>query len=220
MKSILRLASMLVVGALALVHTNYASAATIYACRLNSLGTIRIVAATTPCTIYETKISWNTDGPPGPQGPPGQQGPQGQPGAQGPQGPQGPQGQQGAPGVTLGIDAALFAEVIIDPDSTANDNCTIPFARGVTYPWGPGTPAGAGCNLDFNLPSGQPQSWGTAYECFTTVRYSPTWGVSCQAIGGFNQNDPNHGPEVLLQCTNSDGSALTSRADIQLLCVE
>ncbi len=71
MKSILGLASMFVVGALALVHPNYASAATIYACRLNSLGTIRIVSANTPCSIYETKISWNSDGPPGPQGPQG-----------------------------------------------------------------------------------------------------------------------------------------------------
>lgn len=217
MKSILGLASMFVVGALALVHPNYASAATIYACRLNSLGTIRIVSATTPCSVFETKISWNSDGPPGPQG---QQGPQGQPGQQGPQGPQGPTGAQGAPGVTLGIDAALFAEVVINPEQGATDNCEVPFARGVTYPWAPGTPTGAGCSIDFHLPQGQPQSWGTAYACFTTVRYSPAWGVSCQAIGGYNQNDPNLGPEVLLQCANSDGSALTSRADIQLLCVQ
>jgi hypothetical protein len=216
MKRILGLASMFVVGALALVHPNYASAATIYACRLNSLGTIRIVSATTACSVYETKISWNSDGPPGPQGP---QGPQGQPGAQGPQGPQGPQGQQGAPGVTLGINAALFAEVIINPEQGATDNCTIPFARGAEFPWGPGTAAGAGCQLDFTLPQGQPQSWGTAYECFTSVRYSPVWGVSCQAIGGFSSTPPGS-PEVLLQCANSDGSPLTSRADIQLLCVE
>ena len=212
MKSILGLASMFVVGALALVQPNYASAATIYACRLNSLGTIRIVSATTACSVYETRISWNSEGPQGPQG---QQGQQGQ---QGPQGPQGPTGPQGLPGVTAGIDAALFAEVILNPDD-ATENCTVPFARGATFPWAPGTPTGAGCSIDFNLPQGQPQSWGTAYECFTSVRNSPVWGVSCQVTGGFNPIAP-HGPEVLLQCANSDGSALTSRADIQLLCVE
>src|SRR5437660_2049873 len=138
MKSTFALASMFVVGALALVHPNYASAATIYACRLNSLGTIRIVSATTSCSVYETKISWNSDGPPGPQGP---QGPQGQQGPQGPQGPQGSTGPQGVPGVTAGIDAALSAEVIRNPTDTS-ENCTIPFALGATFPWGPGTPNG------------------------------------------------------------------------------
>ena len=161
---------------------------------------------------YETKISWNSDGP---QGPPG---PQGQPGPQGPQGPQGPTGADGLAGVTKGIDAALFAEVILNPDQAATDNCSIPFARGVTYPWGPGTPTGAGCNLDFTLPQDQPQSWGTAYSCFTSVR-GGGWGVSCQVVGDFNPDLP-HGPRVLLQCAHSDGSPLTTRTDIQLLCVE
>ena len=62
------------------------NAATIYACRFNTLGTIRIVSATTICTHYETKIFWEVQGPPGPQGAQGPQGPQGLQGAQGPQG--------------------------------------------------------------------------------------------------------------------------------------
>src|SRR5215475_14106221 len=98
MNSLLRSASLLVIGAFALVHSNYASAATIYACKLNSLGTLRIVSASTVCTALETKISWNTDGPAGPQGPqgqPGLPGPPGQPGQPGPPGPAGPPGPPG-----------------------------------------------------------------------------------------------------------------------------
>lgn len=74
------------------------NAATIYACRFNTIGTIRIVSATTICSQYETKIFWEVQGPPGPQGTQGTQGPQGQQGVQGPQGPAGPQGPQGPPG--------------------------------------------------------------------------------------------------------------------------
>ena len=42
-----------------LVAPTTASADTYYACKLNVLGTIRIVSATTSCSQYETKISWN-----------------------------------------------------------------------------------------------------------------------------------------------------------------
>ncbi len=105
MKSILRSASLLVIGAVVFVHPNDASAATIYACKLNSLGTLRIVSATTACTPFETKISWNTDGPAGPQGPTGpqgQSGPAGAPGLPGQPGPQGPAGPPGPPGPVAG----------------------------------------------------------------------------------------------------------------------
>src|SRR5215475_12385763 len=102
MNSLLRSASLLVIGAFALVHSNYASATTIYACKLNSLGTLRIVSASTVCTPLETKISWNSDGPTGPQGPQGLPGSPGAPGAPGQTGPQGPPGPQGPAGPAAG----------------------------------------------------------------------------------------------------------------------
>ena len=91
MKTLLRSASLLIIGASVFMHPDSASATTIYACKLNSLGTVRIVSATTACTVYETKISWNTDGPPGPQGPAGP------PGLSGAQGPKGPKDRKGRP---------------------------------------------------------------------------------------------------------------------------
>ena len=35
---------------------------TYYACKLNGLGTVRLVGAATNCSPYETKISWNSTG--------------------------------------------------------------------------------------------------------------------------------------------------------------
>ncbi len=102
MKSLLRSAFLLIIGASVFVHPDYARAATIYACKLNSLGTLRIVSATTACSAFETKISWNTDGPPGPQGPTGSPGMSGPQGPQGPLGSQGPAGPPGPPGLSAG----------------------------------------------------------------------------------------------------------------------
>jgi len=51
-----------------------ASADTLYACKLNGIGAIRIVNSTTICTQIETRISWSSTGPQGvagPQGPAG-----------------------------------------------------------------------------------------------------------------------------------------------------
>jgi hypothetical protein len=50
---------------------------TIYGC-VGRSGSLRIVAAGTPCTKGETPLAWNQTGPPGPEGPkgePGQRGP-------------------------------------------------------------------------------------------------------------------------------------------------
>jgi len=77
-----------------------ASAETLYACKLNGIGTVRMVGATTICSQYETKISWNSTGPQGSAGPQGPVGPTGQQGIQGPTGAQGLQGLMGPPGST------------------------------------------------------------------------------------------------------------------------
>lgn len=68
-----------------------AQANTLFACKLNALGTIRMVSATTACSTNETRISWNSTGPQGPAGPQG---------ATGGQGPAGPKGVPGLPGGT------------------------------------------------------------------------------------------------------------------------
>jgi Collagen triple helix repeat (20 copies) len=87
------------------------------ACRLNSVGTIRLIDPTLPsssplshCTSLETQISWNqkgqagapglqgTPGPAGQTGPQGPAGPKGDPGAVGANGPQGVSGKDGQDG--------------------------------------------------------------------------------------------------------------------------
>lgn len=75
-----------------------AGAETLYACKLNVLGTIRMVSAATNCSQYEAKISWNATGATGPAGPQGPAGTTGANGIQGPAGVQGAQGAQGLPG--------------------------------------------------------------------------------------------------------------------------
>ena len=66
MKTNLGLALLLIAFSAAFPGT--ANAAVIWACKLNSIGTIRIVAASTNCSTLETKISWESTGPQGPAG--------------------------------------------------------------------------------------------------------------------------------------------------------
>lgn len=74
---------------------------------VNRIGWMRLVSSSDQCRRLETPLSWNIQGPAGPQGeqgpagPAGPQGEQGPPGPQGPQGEQGPQGSKGEPGVVL-----------------------------------------------------------------------------------------------------------------------
>lgn len=73
------------------------------ACYNNATGALRVATPTKPCltttanpVFRETAISWNQQGPQGPEGPQGPAGPQGPQGAPGPQGPQGVPGAQGS----------------------------------------------------------------------------------------------------------------------------
>ena len=75
-----------------------AQAETLYACKFNALGTIRMVGATSICAPPETKISWNSAGAQGPAGPAGAAGPQGPQGIQGLTGSTGATGAMGGPG--------------------------------------------------------------------------------------------------------------------------
>ena len=109
------------------------------ACKLNALGTIRLIDPSGPtssllshCTTYETQIGWNQKGPAGTAGATGAQGPKGDtgatgsqgavgaPGPRGPQGDVGTQGPQGAKGDTgphgaNGISPAVTPLLALDP---------------------------------------------------------------------------------------------------------
>ncbi|HEX9437184.1 MAG TPA: hypothetical protein VGA16_08525, partial [Candidatus Limnocylindria bacterium] len=65
----------------------------IYACVSEHTGAVKIVSATETCGKSDQRISWNSQGPVGPQGPAG---PQGSPGPAGPSGAPGPAGTVGA----------------------------------------------------------------------------------------------------------------------------
>jgi hypothetical protein len=77
-----------------------ASAETLYACKLNVLGTVRMVGAATNCSQYETRISWNSTGATGLQGTKGDTGPMGATGAAGAMGPAGSRGDTGPQGAS------------------------------------------------------------------------------------------------------------------------
>jgi hypothetical protein len=90
----------LLVAALALTAGGVAFAAipsngVITACYLKSGGTLRVIDSTTGnCSSKETSLSWNVQGPAGPQGSPGPTGPPG------PTGSPGPSGAPGAAGIS------------------------------------------------------------------------------------------------------------------------
>jgi hypothetical protein len=82
----------------------------IHACKLNAIGTIRLVDDSAKCnTKFETAVVWNTQGPQGDTGPAGAAGAagaKGDPGDAGASGPPGPTGQQGPAG-PAGADGAV-----------------------------------------------------------------------------------------------------------------
>jgi hypothetical protein len=89
--------SIAVIGLLALPEGASAQEA-IFACRNNSSGELKIVAANATCSNNSTLIYWGVTGPQGLPGPQGPIGPPGPTGAAGPMGPQGPKGDIGATG--------------------------------------------------------------------------------------------------------------------------
>ncbi|MDX1745721.1 MAG: hypothetical protein R3324_07275, partial [Halobacteriales archaeon] len=95
--------AVLVVAAVGVVSVNalgQTSPATYSGCLKN--GRITSIAVgdepRSACKKNEVQVSWNREGPQGPQGPRGPEGPvgpKGEPGPEGPQGEPGPQGEQG-----------------------------------------------------------------------------------------------------------------------------
>jgi hypothetical protein len=87
----------LVIGAIAMPAISSPKFSTISGCINGKSGVLRI---SKKCLTGESAISWNTQGPSGPQGAAGQQGPAGATGPQGPSGLTGGTGPQGATGAT------------------------------------------------------------------------------------------------------------------------
>jgi hypothetical protein len=77
----------MVVGTIAILLVSgfqcYAQGKIIHGCSQKSDGQLRIVNNISSCRPSESSISWNVEGPTGPQGPIGPQGPQGLPAPQG-----------------------------------------------------------------------------------------------------------------------------------------
>ena len=99
-----RLALLVIAATAAIAGTSYAAvpgpSGTIKACRV-AKGMLKVIDAGKSCAAGQKALSWNRQGPPGPQGATGSQGPAGAPGPAGPEGPagsQGPAGAKGAPG--------------------------------------------------------------------------------------------------------------------------
>jgi Collagen triple helix repeat (20 copies). len=95
--------------AAAMIFASSVSAQTVNGCADKNTGSLRRIVPPAICKSSETSVTWNIQGPTGPQGLTGAQGPQGvqgPTGAQGPQGvqgltgPQGIQGEPGAPGTS------------------------------------------------------------------------------------------------------------------------
>ena len=76
--------SLLTLAVVTVVSESQGGTTTITGCYQNKTGALRIVAESVPCKSGETPISWNVQGPPGPQGEPGPAGSQGEIGPTGP----------------------------------------------------------------------------------------------------------------------------------------
>src|SRR5690242_12352018 len=79
----------------ALIFAASVSAQTVSGCADKNTGSLRRIVPPAVCKSSETPVSWNIQGPTGPQGLTGAQGPQGLQGLIGAQGPQGVQGLTG-----------------------------------------------------------------------------------------------------------------------------
>jgi hypothetical protein len=174
----------------------------IYACKNNSNGDPRIVAANAKCPTNWTLISWNVTGPPGPTGPQGPQGAQGVAGPQGPQGVQGPTGPRGATGPTgptgpAGPSTSMDGSMnVLSQTTTTLFNGAVP-PNGFTVQPGPitgpclvndnGPASGAGWNggsfAGFTVNNGN--SDGVSFYYVTPPGYKPIGPVSiwCNSAG-------------------------------------
>jgi hypothetical protein len=126
----------------------------IHACQNIRHGLVRVVSSEDACRRIEQALSWNREGPAGPQGDAGPPGPKGDPGPAGPQGPKGdpgppgPKGDSGAASVAAleGTACTTFDGVAgtIDVDVTATDLVTLTCEAGGAPPPPPPPPDSRG----------------------------------------------------------------------------
>jgi Protein of unknown function (DUF1566)/Collagen triple helix repeat (20 copies) len=203
-----RIVSVLALTAIAvsLGTPNTAQASTIYACKLNALGTLRIVSAAATCSGLETKISWDSVGPPGPQG---LQGVQGNPGATGAAGPIGPTGSAGAQGVAGVAGPAGPAGPTGATGATGSQGLQgaqgNPGATGPAGPIGPPGPAGNVSPLCVNQTSRFVDGAnGTVSDCQTGLMWEKKTGI----VNGSCVPDDVHCVNNTYQWTYSTNSTL------------
>ena len=110
----------------------------------------------------------------------------------------------GPAGVANGIRAAVWGEFIMDSEN-AGQHCSVPFFRGADNVVGVTTGNDAECRLTFTLPAGQPQSWGTAYACFTSIvsGNGTSYDTTCQNTGDM---DASLKPAPIFACRNGSNS--------------
>jgi len=123
------------------------SGGTIHGCYLKATGLLRVIdtGKGQACTRFETAISWNEGGVPGPAGPAGPQGPQGAPGAQGPKGDSGDlaslvelQGASCANGLqagTISAETEALSGAITLSCVTGSNNYAVLELHGGSVPW-------------------------------------------------------------------------------------
>jgi hypothetical protein len=182
----------LVLGAVIIFAASPCLAQVINGCVKNN-GQISIMTGPGQCKNGETPISWNATGPQGPPGP---------------------------AGITNGIRAAVWGEFVIDGSDISAD-CSVPFFRGADAVTGVATGNGAECILTFTLPAGQPQTWGTAYACYTSIvgGNQLSFDTTCQYQAGFETTSGLNKPEIIIACRNGLGQAPTAHGQISFLCV-
>jgi len=171
----------------------------IFACRNNSSGELKIVAADATCSNNSTLISWGVTGPQGLPGPQGPIGPPGPAGAAGPMGPQGPKGDIGAIGPQGPPGAAAVTEYMCTGPS---DGATNPF-----YACTAGLSVGTGVPLLL-----QPGSYQVSFDL--TINgpcYLPT---SCFIGVQIQLNDQGLNPPLLTLHVPGGQTAAVGRTKI------
>jgi hypothetical protein len=165
------------------------TSSTIYACALDRIGTLRMVASPSQCVGgLETSVSWNVQGPVGPAGAAGPQGPLGLQGPLGMTGPIGPAGVSGSTGATgpQGVAGPAGANGAAGPSGPQG-------SPGPIGPQGPAGPGGSGdipANLDV-LSNDLSTNNGVAYEGNDVYQYTASQycmlGDIVLSINGYGQ---------------------------------
>jgi hypothetical protein len=120
--------------------------------------------------------------------------------------------------VANGIRAAVWGEFIMDMQNPGL-NCNVPFFSGAETVAGASTGNDAECRLTFTLPAGQPQTWGTAFACFTSIvsGNGTSYDTTCQNTVDM---DAALKPAPIFACRNGSNSVPpTFFAYINFFCV-